>query len=312
MQGRSARAAAGALLLAGVVAGCGASANGTAKSPTVLNRLAARQLTTAGFRFSLSGQLALNTSQLQGVPAKDMPMLAMIGRALRLEVVGEVAGRHQWRLTVSMPPLLSQPITEESVGGQVYVSHDGVHFQERSASPSSSTSGGVPSLRGMTSMYSQFGQVRDLGMTRMDGLRLEHLRVTVNTERLMQAVERHLTAGAGPGSNLAPFARGLVSAIHFTTYQVDEYVNPSNGRPDQLTLHMGLALDLNQLRSVMRSLPGASASGAAAPAAEGSLGVTITVQMHISDYGAHFTITKPAHVTPGTSTGTGTGLFNFA
>ncbi|HUY61669.1 MAG TPA: hypothetical protein VMW49_07300 [Candidatus Dormibacteraeota bacterium] len=311
MQPPSLRAAAGALLLAGFVAGCGAPAS-PAKSPTVLTKLAAKQLTKADFRFSLSGQFGLDVSKLKGMPANDLPMMTMVGRALRLDVLGEVAAPGQWRLTVSMPPLLAQPITEEMVGGQVYVSHDGVHFQERSAPPSPSTPAGGNSMRGLTSIYSQLGQVRDLGVTRMDGLRLEHLQITVNTERLMQTVERHFAAAARPGSNLAPFARGVLSAVHFTTYRVDEYLNPSSGRPDRLVLHIALVLDLTQLRSVMHSLAGAGASGGATPDVGGTLGVNLTVQMHLFDYGAHIVITKPSQVTPGPATGTSSGIFNFA
>ena len=306
---RSLRVAAAAVLLAGLVAGCGAPAG--AKTPTALNRLAARQLAQADFRFSLAGQFTIDASQVQGIPAKDRPMLAMLSQALRLDMLGEVASPHLWRVTVSLPPLLAQPITEEMVGGKVYVSRDGVHFQAAAAPTSSSPAGGN-SVRGLTSIYSQLGHVRDLGTVRVDGQRLEHLQVTVDTARLMQQVQRRLSSTASPGGPLAPFTRAAISAIHFTTYRVDEYLAPSNGRPDRLTLHIGLGLDLSQLRSAMHSLPGAAGSAAAGSDMGGTLGLTLTLQLHLFDYGSHFAITKPSQITPGPAAGTGSGLFNFA
>jgi len=283
----SLRLAASACTVSVVAAACGGGSSSSSAianlSPKDIIKVSAQQAQQNSLRFDLTAKIGIDTSHL-GAAAGNLP--GLLAGGIQLNGHGEQESAQRERLSMSLAPLLAQPIVAVLYDGTAYVALDGTHFT--SVGSLKQLTGGFGTTPGDLKDYlGSLGSVSDLGTTQLDGMTVEHLRAGIDKSYLDKAL-----SGA-QGQQLRQF-------IDFQGGTVDAYVVPQTGRLDRVNAHIALTFNLSALFGAI--------GGQAAPPQGGNLGVTVDYSVHLFDYGASITITRPT-VDPNAPKVPGGGLF---
>jgi len=275
-----------ALLAAGaaalLAAACGPGAILTAETPDQAVAGALQAVQTTPLRASLTGQLTLNTASLSGLPASIQSALGQVGSggSATGQLVQESSSRRQLTLNAG-----GGSLSLVEYDGHGYVSQGGGSYAE--------LSGTVPSSAGLsaTDLTTAVAALsfQDQGPATVSGVSTERYSASItlsSLEKLAQAL-----GGSATGSTqlqpvltlLAPYVTGSGSA--------DLWLSTQGGGLVRGELTGALSVDVGAAASALSGLLAPASGSASLPA--GTLGMSLSLQVDISDYGGSVTVTKP-------------------
>ncbi|MGH7611582.1 MAG: hypothetical protein ACREN4_06150 [Candidatus Dormibacteria bacterium] len=282
-----------------LLAGCGGA--GFSQSRPAGKILAAANSITLGqsFQVNFSAQMSVDLSHVKGLGSVTQSELDLIQSeisAARLEGTVQMQNSSTIEGTLTLPPLLKTPVHLIDLDGAGYISYDGTHWYQQSAS--AGTGATLQKLRGQFQTWGKQlqgqAQVVNKGDTTFDGTSVDHLQTTVPGAALNTFMAQEIAGLSAVLPTLGPQQSSEIKAleqlIQFTGETGDTYVNTANGH----LVHASgtTTLDL-QLGALALLAPGQSGLPS------GYAGITFTVSGDFSDWGQQFNIQKPGHVLPG-------------
>jgi hypothetical protein len=287
--------AVGALLLAA----CGSSSSTNALSgvsPKQATIQSLQKFSTTSVKYDLDGKVTVDSSKLQGISSDQLHQITgALGGAggVTLTGTGEQESQKRSSVTLSVKPLVSQTVTAVTYDGEFFYSVDGGKTFGTGGSLSSLTGGFGVTPDQSQQLFSALpdGSYSDTGQTQMDGLTVEHYSAAITKDQLFQAISGASTStGSQQQQNLALIQQFITAG----TSSVDAYVRTDNGQLDRYTADINFGFDLGALVGAFAGLgsgSSSSTSGGAAPS--GTLGIGLTLGVHLHDFGTPITITKP-------------------
>jgi hypothetical protein len=281
-------------LSAGLLAtACGGSTNVLqGKSPTQIIQLASSQIGGQSYEMAVDGKLGFDASGVQGIPADQLGQFTSAMRSFSMSGKADVQTVQRVRLNLSV----SVAGTEKTVkavlyDGHYYVSLDGVKYADA----------GTLNLQGLPispddikAQLTGVGDVKDLGATTHDGVRVEHLHATLSKNYMTDMLNKVGGSGAGAAA-VQQMSRLFAQVISIKDGSIDAYVRSSDGRLESTATHVVMALDMQKLISlVMGAFGGRMPSDSGIGNVSGSLAMTVDGTAKFSGYGSKITVTKPA------------------
>ena len=260
--------------VAGAVVACGGGSSPSSAianlSPQDIIKASAQQAQQNSLRFDLSAKFGIDTSHLVNANSN---LLGPLAGGIQLTGHGDQESAQRERVTMLLAPLLTQQIVAVLYDGTSYVSLDGSRFAQY-GSLRQLTGGFGTTPSDLKDYLGSLASVSDMGTTQIDGMTVEHLRAGIDKSYIDRALA---------GSQ----AQQLRRFIDFQGGTVDAYVVPQTGRLDRVNAHLGLSFNLSALFGAI----GGQAPPTQLPS--GSLGVAVDYSVHLFDYGAKITVTKP-------------------
>jgi hypothetical protein len=265
-----------------LAAACGPSAFLTAETPDQAVAAALQAVQTTPLQASFTGRLTLGTASLSGLPASIQTALGQVGSggAATGQLKQESSTRRQ--LTASAG---SSTVSLVEYDGHGYVRQDGGGYAE--------VSGTLPSVAGITSTDLATAvaalSFQDQGPATVSGVSTERYSASITVpslEKLAQALGGRTTGStqlAPVLAMLAPYVTGSGS--------VDLWLSTGDGSLVRGTLSGSLSVDVGAAASALAGLLAPSSGSASLPA--GTLGVSLSLGLDVSDYGGSVTVTKP-------------------
>jgi hypothetical protein len=267
-----------------------------------------QQALNSSFQVDFSSQLHVDLSGvtgLTGVSSRELSLVQAEINSAGLTGTAQVQSQTQAEVTLSLPPLLSQPLHVIELNGAEYVSEDGTQWHVVGAGQSG-LAGGLGSAAGgsLTNLRSElrsWGQdlrnsatVTNLGNTEINGSQVDHLRTNLSGAAMSQVLSQVLSSVASQLTSSAPALSSelplIEQLLQFTEVKADSYVLTSSGKLDRASLAVGLKLDLSTLSTL-------APAGAGLPGGTASL--TYAGAANFSAYGQNFNIQKPSQIVAG-------------
>jgi hypothetical protein len=265
-----------------LAAACGPGAILTAENPDQAVSAALQAAQTTPLRMSLTGQLALDTASLGGLPASIQKVLGQVGSG------GSATGQLQQESSARRQVTASAGSSSGSFveyDGHGYVSQDGGAYAE--------ISGALPSGAGVsaTDLSTAVAALsfQDQGSAPVSGVSTERYSASItlsSLEKLAQALGGSNAGSAQLGpvlAMLAPYVTGSGSA--------DLWLSTRDGSVVKGTLTGSLTVDVGAAASALAGLLAPSSGSSSLPT--GTLGVSLSLGFDVSDYGGPVTVTKP-------------------
>ncbi|HET9052027.1 MAG TPA: hypothetical protein VFO60_10000 [Candidatus Dormibacteraeota bacterium] len=279
---------------AGIVS-CGSS--GSSSSSTG-DGAPAKQATVASLqragatsvRSTISGSFGVDTSRLQNVPPDILRTITGVvggGGTVSFSGTGEQESASRVRLTLTIQPMLSKPLTAVLYDGTLYYSLDGGRTFGSGGSLSSITGGLSVTPSSAQKLFGALpeGAFTDDGQTQVGGVTVEHYSAQITKDNLFSAI----AGAAGSGSQAQQNLQQLAGFITSTSSSVDAYVRP-DGSLQRYSVDVGFGFDVGALVQGVTG-GGGSASGGGGPG--GVLQVHSGLTADFSDVGAAITVPKP-------------------
>jgi len=265
-----------------LAAACGPGAILTAETPDQAVSTALQAVQTTPLQAKLTGQLTLNTSSLSGLPASIQSALGQVvsGGSATGQLVQESSARRQLTLSGG-----GSSLSLVEYDGHGYVSQGGGAYAElASALPA----GAAVSSTDIGTVVADLS-FQDQGPASVDGVGTEHYSASITISSLEKLAQD--LGGTGSGSAelqpvltlLAPYVTGSGSA--------DIWLSTQDGSLVRGELSGSLSIDVGAAASALSGLLAPSSGSASLPA--GTLGVSLSLQVDVSDYGGSVTVTKP-------------------
>ena len=296
MVGRRALAALMLPVAVAALAGCGQSVGKhvvAAKLLSSANSSATHTSLSASFELkasvSLTGASGLSSSELQELHVLETDLnSADLTGAVDVQDSSHVEG------SLSLTPLLSQPVRFIEVSGVEYINYDGGGWHRAgsaqggsAALPSSPAS--IPSFAlSLGNLAKHETTVTNLGPTTLDGSAVDHLRAVVSGPGLDKILQAAL-GDLGTANISSAQASELASLIQFGRAQGDSYLLTSSGLPMQESGSAQLSLNLSTL----------SLLDPRQAAVTGIVNLNFSGRVDFSHYGANFAIAAPTTVAAG-------------
>ena len=304
---RSLIAVAAAMTGALVLVGCGAAA---APNPNNSHAVAAKLLGAANsgafgtsFRVTFKGGLNMTLAGVSGLPAASQQQLAKLQTELNS---GPVSGTidyqspTEFRVTYDVPAFLPTPLQLVQVGGKAYASLNGKQWYQADAVPTGSSQGAAlpSSLTNLPAALKRLGTLAQGGATvtssgpqSRHGVEVDRLHAVITSaglEKIFSSALGALSSGATSSAG-TPLA-GLSQVLQFGPATGDVYIATKTHLPQEEAFNGGVAMNLGVL-ALLDPSP--------TPAPRGSVGLTANFAANFGEYGATFTIQKPAGIVPG-------------
>lgn len=263
-------------------------------TPNQVITLASSKVTGQSYRMAIHGTVAIDASQVQGLPAGALDQMSSILKSFTVDGKADVQSAQRLRLTMSMslPQVGDKPFVAVLYDGKYYLSLDGgktfadggdFNLQGLAASPTD-----------IKSLLSGTVDARNLGTTVHDGQSVEHIRATLGPNYFSNIFDKIGGSGAA-AAGAAQLGDLLKQIISIRTGTVDAYVRTLDGRVESATSNVVLALDMGKMMSIlMQQFGGQIPSGSAVPQISGSMLMTVNGTDRFTDYGAAVTVTKPS------------------
>jgi len=290
----------GKLAATGIAAGllttaCGGGAANVLAglTPSQVITLAGSKVTTQSYRMAVNGTVAIDASQVQGMPPGALQQLSGILKSFSVSGNADVqsAQRLRMAMTISVPQASGKQFVAVLYDGAYYLSLDGGR---------TFADGGGFNLKGVAasptdvkSLLTGTVNPKNLGTTVHDGQSVEHIQASLGTNYFNDVIDKF--SGSGGAAAAANQFRGLIKQImSVRSGTVDAYVRTLDGRVESATSHVVIALDMGRLMStLMQSFGGRIPPGTTLPHVTGSMLMTVDGTDRFSDYGARITVSKP-------------------
>ena len=273
--------AAGAAALA--LAACGQAAALTAESPDQAVAAAFQQAETTPLQVSLTGDLRLSATGLANLPSSIQEALSRIssGGSASGQLDQQSAARRQ--LTVSAA---GHRLTLVEYDGHGYVSRDGGSFAELSTALPTSP---ALSPSRLSALVAALG-FQDDGHGTVDGVSAEHYSAPLTVATLENLVQ---AGGAGGATVSGRLEQALAMLAAFVSGQgtADVWLSLHDGSLVRATLSGTFTLDVGAAASALSGLMPSPPPTGSLPT--GSLGVSVSAQADVSDFGGPVTVTEP-------------------
>jgi hypothetical protein len=272
-----------AAAVAAVAAGCGPGAILTSETPDQAVTAALQAASTTPLRMSLSGDLQLDTSGLGNLPASIQAAISQIGSggSATGQLIQENGARRQVTATAA-----GHSLTLVEYDGHGYVSQDGGAYAEVPAAAPSSPAAGSSQLGTAVADLS----FQDQGPATVGQVSAERYSATITVSTL-ERLAQDLGGGGGSSAQLAPMLDMLAPYVSGSG-TVDLWLSTADGGLVRAALTGSLTVNVGAAATALSSLI-APAGGSSGSLPTGSLGVSIGLNLDVSDYGGSVSVTKP-------------------
>ncbi|HYA00490.1 MAG TPA: hypothetical protein VEK76_09090 [Candidatus Binatia bacterium] len=271
-------AAAAALAVA-----CGPAAALTGDDPSQAVTTALQKAATTPLVMALSGSLSLDTSSLQNLPASIQSALTGLGSGGSATGTLKQESSTRRQLTASAG---GHTLSAVEYDGHAYVSLDGGGYAELSTSlPASPAATGsqLGTLVGDLNLQDQ-GTITDNGASE------EHYHAAI-TGDLLGKLAQDLAGGSASASQAGQYLGMLTPFITVKSGSVDIWLSRGDGSLVRASVSASLSVDVGSLASLIGGLASPGSGSTALPS--GTLGITLSLDARVSNYGGAVTITKP-------------------
>lgn len=290
----AAKLAAAGLTAALLATACGGVTNVLqGKSPSQIIQLASTRVTGESYRMTITGGMTVDASGVQGIPSSVLdPMTSAMG-GMTIDGKADVQSAQRLRMTMTFSIAgTTKTIVAVLYDGHYYVSMDN---DNRFADAGTlNLQGATVSPDDLKSVLTGATDVKDLGSTVHDGQRVDHLHATLGSDYVSRMMSRIGGSGSGAAAmqQLASLFKEVLSVRNGT---VDVYVRDLDGRVEAMDTNMTMAMDMGKFMAMlMQQYGGQLGTGNRMPDVTGSLLMTVKGSNRFSDYGARFSISKPA------------------
>ncbi len=263
------------------------------KTPAQIIQLASTQVGGQSYEMTIDGKVAFDASGVQGIPADQLDQFTSAMKSLSMTGKADVQNLQRVRFTMHLSVTgVDKTVTAVLYDGHYYVDLEG---NGKYADAGSFNLNGLPvSPNDIKQQLTGVGDVKDLGTTTHDGVRVEHLHATLSQNYLSDLLGK--VSGSGAGASAAQQMGRLFSqVISIRSGGIDAFVRTSDGRLESTVTHVVMAMDMQKLISLLMSafggqLPANSGVGNVS----GSLAMTVDSTSKFSGYGSKITVTKPS------------------
>ena len=266
--------------LAVLTAACGPN-SGAAASPDQAVHDAVAKLQTSSLVATFTGSAAVDTSTLKNVPAEIAKILGQAGKggSAKGTVDQESAARRSVTVTAG-----GKTYTVVAYDGHLYYSLDGKRFAEVSAKQVSTILQQVAGYD-LTKITGAFG-FHDAGSDTQDGVTAEHYSAPVDASALQK-----LAALLGSNSQAQQAVELAIPFAVIKSGSLDVWVDGS-GNPVRVSLSADITVDVGKIAAALKSITAAPLP--AGPAPTGTLGLTVSLDIHTSSVGGSVSVARPS------------------
>jgi hypothetical protein len=265
-----------------LAAACGPGAILTAENPDQAVSAALQAVQTTPLHASLTGDISLDTSGLANLPTSIQSALGQVGSGSSATGQLEQESSARRQLTVSAG---GSSLIFVEYDGHGYLSQDGGAYAELSAAlPSGS---GTNSSELSTAVADLSFQ--DEGPATVDGVSTERYSASITVSSL-EKLAQDLGGSATGSAQLEPVLTMLAPYVTGSG-SVDLWLSTRDGSLVRGSMTGALSVDVGAAASALAGLLGPSSGSASLPT--GTLGVSLSLEFDVSNYGGPVTVTKP-------------------